>query len=117
MVFVSQRPALVERKAWSIGENFRIKLSCRSFFVLYKSFIFAGEIKTVTIMATTTMEQPKKVVLTYDKTNPVAKKTLDFILSLGVFQLDKSASNQVATGLEEYRQGKYTVINKGKRKD
>ena len=62
-----------------------------------------------------TMKQPETVALTYDKTNPVAKKTLDFFLSLGIFQIQKTAKSEIETGLEEYRQGKYTVVNKGKR--
>ena len=64
----------------------------------------------------TIMKRPETIALTYDKTNPMAKKTLDFFLSLGVFQIHRLAQNQVEIGLEEYRQGKYTVINKGKRK-
>ena len=63
-----------------------------------------------------TMKRPKTVALTYDKANPMAKKTLDFFISLGFFQVQKMAKNQVEIGLEEYRQGKYTVINKGKSK-
>ena len=66
--------------------------------------------------ASTTMKQPETVALTYDKANPVAKKTLDFFLSLGIFQIQKTAKSQIETRLEEYRQGKYTVINNGKRK-
>jgi len=62
----------------------------------------------------TIMKRPETVALTYDKANPMAKKTLDFFLSLGVFQIQRLAQNQVEIGLEEYRQGKYTVINKGK---
>jgi len=65
---------------------------------------------------TATMKQPKTVALTYDKANPVAQKTLDFFLSLGIFHIQKTEKSQIETGLEEYRQGKYTVINKGKRK-
>ena len=67
-------------------------------------------------MEATTMKRPETVALTYDKSNPMAKKTLDFFLSLGLFQVEKIAKNQVEIGLEEYRQGKYTVINKGKSK-
>lgn len=63
-----------------------------------------------------TMKQPETVALTYDKANPVAKKTLNFFLSLGIFRIQKTAKSEIETGLEEYRQGKYTVINKGKRK-
>ena len=64
----------------------------------------------------TAMRRPETVALTYDKANPVAKKTLDFLQSLDFFQVQKLAKNQIEIGLEEYRQGKYTVINKGKRK-
>ena len=67
-------------------------------------------------MEATTIKRPETVALTYDKSNPMAKKTLDFFLSLGVFQVEKVAKSQVEIGLEEYRQGKYTVINKGKSK-
>ena len=63
-----------------------------------------------------TMKQPETVALTYDKANPVAKKTLDFFLSLGIFQIQKTPKSPIETGLDEYRQGKYTIINKGKRK-
>ena len=65
---------------------------------------------------TATMKQPETVALTYDKANPVAQKTLDFFLSLGIFQIQTTAKSEIETGLEEYRQGKYTVINKGKSK-
>ena len=63
-----------------------------------------------------TMKRPETVALTYDKSNPMAKKTLNFFLSLGLFQVEKIAKNQVETGFEEYRHGKYIVINKGKSK-
>jgi len=65
---------------------------------------------------TTTMKKPETISLTYDKANPTAKKTLDFLLSLGLFQIQKTAKSQIEIGLEEYRQGKYIVINKGKSK-
>jgi hypothetical protein len=67
-------------------------------------------------MKAITMKRPETVALTYDKSNPIAKKALDFFLSLGVFQVEKITKSQVEIGLEEYRQGKYTVINKGKSK-
>jgi hypothetical protein len=67
------------------------------------------------MMEAATMKRPETVALTYDKANPFAKKTLDFFLSLGVFQIQKTTKNQIEIGFEEYRQGKYTVINKGKR--
>ena len=65
-------------------------------------------------MGAITMKRPETVSLTYDKSNPMAKKTLDFFLSLDFFRIEKIAKNQVEIGLKEYRQGKYTVINKGK---
>ena len=67
-------------------------------------------------MEATTMKRPETVSLTYDKSNPMSKKALDFFLSLGLFQIEKNAKSQVEIGLEEYRQGKYTIINKGKSK-
>ena len=67
-------------------------------------------------MEATIMKRPETVALTYDKSNPMAKKTLDFLLSLGLFQVEKVVKNQVEIGLEEYQQGKYVVINKGKSK-
>jgi hypothetical protein len=65
-------------------------------------------------MEATTIKRPVTVSLTFDKSNPMAKKTLDFLLSLGLFRVEKNTKSQVEIGLEEYRQGKYTVINKGK---
>ena len=62
------------------------------------------------------MERPETVALTYDKSNPIAKKALDNFLSLVFFQIEQSVKSQVEMGLEEYRQGNYTVINKGKSK-
>ena len=67
-------------------------------------------------MEATIMKRTETVTLTYDKSNPMAKKTLDFFLSLGLFQVEKVAKSQIEIGLEEYRQGKYVVINKGKSK-
>jgi len=64
----------------------------------------------------TTIKRPERIILTYDRDNSMAKKTLDFFLSLGLFQIQEVRKNQVEIGLEEYRQGKYTVINKGKNK-
>ena len=67
-------------------------------------------------MVTAKMNQPEKVILTYDKTNTMAIKTLEFFLSLGLFRVEKISKSQIEVGLEEYRKGKYTVINKGKSK-
>ena len=65
-------------------------------------------------MVNSIMEQPETITLTYDKSNPLAKKTLDFILSLGVFQIEK---NQYEAEFEEKYEGKvlnieYTAIIK-----
>ena len=61
-----------------------------------------------------TMKRPETVALTYDRANPMAKKTMDYFLSLGFFQVQETKRNQVEIGLEEYRQGKYTVVNRGR---
>jgi len=42
-----------------------------------------------------TMKRPETVALTYDKSNPMAKKTLNFILSLGLFQIEKITKSQI----------------------
>lgn len=68
-------------------------------------------------MEAITMIRPETVALTYDKSNPITKKALDFFLSLGLFQVKKIAKSQVETGLDEYRQGRYTIINKGKKQN
>jgi predicted RNase H-like HicB family nuclease len=49
-------------------------------------------------MIATTMERPETVALTYDKSNPMAIKTLEFVTSLGFFQVEKK---QRETGFEE----------------
>jgi len=46
-------------------------------------------------MEATIMEQPETVALTYDKSNPLAKQTLDFFMSLGIFQVEKSQRGAV----------------------
>ena len=65
-------------------------------------------------METPIMKKPETIALTYDKANPFAKKILNFLLSLEIFQINTMAKSQIEIGLDEYRQGKYTVINKGK---
>ena len=60
------------------------------------------------------MKKPETIALTYDKANPFAKKTLNFLLSLDIFQVKTTTKSQIEIGLDEYCQGKYTIINKGK---
>ena len=67
-------------------------------------------------MEATVMKKPETITLTYDRANPFAKKTLNYLLSLEVFQIKTTAKSQIEIGLDEYRQGKYTIINKGKKK-
>ena len=40
-------------------------------------------------MVAITMKRPKKIALTYDKSNPFATQTLDYFTSLGLFQVEK----------------------------
>jgi predicted RNase H-like HicB family nuclease len=49
-------------------------------------------------MVKTLMEQPETVSLTYDSANLMAKKTLDFFMSLDFFQIEKG---QYKVGFEE----------------
>ncbi|MCL2073007.1 MAG: type II toxin-antitoxin system HicB family antitoxin [Marinilabiliaceae bacterium] len=46
-------------------------------------------------MVETIMERPKTIAITYDKSNPMAEKTLDYFLSLGFFQLEKNPHETV----------------------
>ena len=48
-----------------------------------------------------TMKRPETVALTYDKANPVAKKTLNFFLSLGIFQIQKTKHAEIDTPKRE----------------
>ena len=65
-------------------------------------------------MEAITIKQPETITLTYDKSNRLAKKTLDLFLSSGIFQVEKNLKRKVKNGLEEYLTGKYSVINNGK---
>ena len=48
-----------------------------------------------------------QIILTYDARNQIAKKTLDYILSLGVFkQVGKSA---IDLSLEDLKKGRVTT--------
>jgi len=67
-------------------------------------------------MEAAVMKKPETIALTYYRANPFAKKTLNFLLSLDIFQVKTTTKSQIEIGLDEYRQGKYTVINKGKNK-
>jgi predicted RNase H-like HicB family nuclease len=63
-------------------------------------------------MVETIMERPETVALTYDKSNPMAKKTLDFLMSLGLFRVEKS--QHTAGFYEKYADNvlnmKYTAV-------
>jgi len=64
-----------------------------------------------------TARKPKleNIELVYDRNNKMAKKTLDYFLSLGFFQLQKTEKSPIMTGLDEYKRGEYVIINKGKK--
>jgi len=51
--------------------------------------------RKIITMVETIMERPKTVSITYDKSNPMAEKSLDYFLSLGFFQLEKSLHEAV----------------------
>jgi len=57
----------------------------------------------------------ENIELVYDSTNEMAKKTLDYFLSLGFFKIQESSKSPIMNGLDEYRRGEYVIINKGKK--
>jgi len=63
---------------------------------------------------TTRKPKLKNIELVYDSNNVMAKRTLDYFLSLGFFELQKPSKSPIMTGLDEYRRGEYVIINKGK---
>jgi hypothetical protein len=67
-------------------------------------------------MATTVMKRPQSISLIYDSSNAMAKKTLEYFLSLGFFELAEPVKSRIDLGLDEYRCGKYVIVNKGKSK-
>lgn len=44
----------------------------------------------------------EQVILTYDAKNPIAKKTLDFLISLGIFKIQKISSSQLSEDEKAY---------------
>jgi len=46
-------------------------------------------------MVETIIERPETVALTYDRSNPIAQKTMDFIMSLGFFKVEKRQSETI----------------------
>ena len=44
----------------------------------------------------------EQVILTYDAKNPIAKKTLDFLISLGIFKIQKINSSQLSEDEKAY---------------
>jgi len=43
----------------------------------------------------------------------MARKTLNYFLSLGFFEVQKAEKSPIMNGLDEYRRGEYVIINKG----
>jgi hypothetical protein len=64
-----------------------------------------------------TVRKPKlkNIELVYDSNNEMARKTLNYFLSLGFFEIQKAVKSPIMNGLDEYRRGEYVVINKGKK--
>jgi hypothetical protein len=64
-----------------------------------------------------TIRKPKlkNIELVYDYNNEMARKTLDYFLSLGFFELQKKAKSPIMNGLDEYKRGEYVIINQGKK--
>jgi hypothetical protein len=67
-------------------------------------------------MEAITMKRPKTIALTYDKANPLAKKTLNYVLSLGVFQIkedDGDSREEIIANLKGAAQS-LRLIKEGK---
>ena len=61
------------------------------------------------------------ITLNYDARNSIAVKTIQYVLSLGIFSTETITPRTTTptfdtVGLREYRAGNYTIINNGKRK-
>ncbi len=55
------------------------------------------------------------ITLDYDTRNTLAQKTLNYILSLGVFK-EKSAKPKIEAGLKDYEEGRVFYVNTPKKK-
>jgi len=55
------------------------------------------------------------VVFSYDERNPIAKKTLDYLKSLGVFKTQKRKMTSIEEAMEDIEKGRvYRIINRSK---
>jgi len=55
------------------------------------------------------------VVFSYDEHNPIAKKTLDYLKSLGVFETRKRKLTSIEEAMEDIEKGRvYRIINRSK---
>ena len=55
------------------------------------------------------------IILDYDARDAIAKKTLTYILSLGIFK-ERTVKTRIEQGLEDYRKGNVFYINRPKNK-
>jgi hypothetical protein len=57
------------------------------------------------------------ITLNYDTRNTLARKTLDYILSLGVFKEQAKAHSKarIEAGLKDYREGNIFYVNQLKK--
>lgn len=52
----------------------------------------------------------EQVILTYDAKNPIAKKTLDFLISLGIFRIQKINSSQLSEDEKAYLENLKKIV-------
>lgn len=52
----------------------------------------------------------EQVILTYDAKNPIAKKTLDFLISLGIFKVQKINSSQLSEDEKAYLENLKKIV-------
>lgn len=58
-----------------------------------------------------------EIRLQYDARNKIAQKTIDYILSLGLFKIAKTPNSNTIKAIEDARKGKGTVVNNKKELD
>jgi len=55
------------------------------------------------------------IVLNYDEHNPTAKKTVNYLKSLGVFKTQKRKMTSIDEAMEDIEKGRvYRIINRSK---
>jgi hypothetical protein len=57
------------------------------------------------------------ITLKYNESNPIASKTIELIMSLGVFEMKKSKKDGIEKALEDVEKGRIKLIHTPKNRD